>query len=209
MENAESRFATAFARVGPTMDQRGADQHRRELVAGLSGEVVEVGAGYGATFPFYSSAVRGVTAVEPDEGLRRRAQLAATASSVPIRVVAGTSERIPVPTGTVDAVVFSLVLCSVGDQAAALAEAARVLRPDGVLAFYEHVRSRSPLSGAIEDLVTPVWRRIAGNCHPNRDTVGAIVAAGFRLQRVRRFGFSVFPAVPRVSHVIGRALRPV
>lgn len=200
-----SLFGTMFVRIGPRMDRRGADAHRRELVHGLCGDVLEIGAGYGATFPFYPPDVRSVLALEPDIGLRDRAEAAAAASQLLIRVGDGRADNLPLPDSSVDAVVFSLVLCSVEDQSAALAEAARVLKPEGTLAFYEHVRSSGHTVGIIEDIATPAWSRIAGNCHPNRDTVASIVAAGFHVRTVRRFGFSVLPGVPSVAHVIGRA----
>lgn len=203
-----SRFGRMFVRVGPRMDRRGADAHRQELVHGLSGDVLEIGAGYGATFPFYPTDVRSLLALEPDTGLRERAEAAAAKSPLTIRVEDGRAESIPLADSSVDAVVFSLVLCSVTDQAAALAEAARVLRPEGTLAFYEHVRSTGRGVGFIEDIATPVWSRVAGNCHPNRDTLASIAAAGFRVQTVRRFGFSVLPAVPPAAHVLGRAAPP-
>lgn len=175
---------------------------------GLAGDVLEIGAGYGASFPFYPPEVHSLLALEPDTGLRDRAEAAAAASPLIIRVSDGRAEHIPLPDSSVDAVVFSLVLCSVEDQSAALTEAARVLKPGGTLAFYEHVRSSGRMAGLVEDIATPAWSRVAGNCHPNRDTMAAIAAAGFWVQNVRRFGFSVLPAIPPVAHVLGRALRP-
>lgn len=187
------------------MDRRGADAHRQELVHGLSGDVLEIGAGYGATFAFYPPEVRSVLALEPEIGLRDRAETAAAASPLTIRVGDGRAENIPLPDSSVEAVVFSLVLCSVEDPPAALSEAARVLKPGGTLAFYEHVRSSGRVVGFLEDVATPAWSRVAGNCHPNRDTVASIVAAGFQVRTVRQFGFSVLRGVPNVAHVIGRA----
>lgn len=149
MSTPESPFGRMYARVGPRMDRRGADAHRQELVDGLSGDIVEIGAGYGATFPYYPRSVRSVTALEPDADLRRRAESAAATIRTPIRVEDGRAERIPLPSGSVDAVVFSLVLCSVEDQSVALAEAALVLKPAGTLAFYEHVKSSRRLAGLV------------------------------------------------------------
>lgn len=191
------------------MDARGAAEHRAELVVGLSGSVVEIGCGPGAMFRHYPPEVTTVLAIEPDaylRGLAERAALAASGPSAPtISVVEGCAEALPGADGSVDAVVCSLVLCSVPSQAAALAEIRRVLRPGGELRFYEHVRSRSRIVGWMEDALTPLWRRYAGGCHPNRDTASAIARAGFKVSRVRRFGFAPAPISPRMAHIVGIA----
>ncbi|CAN7167042.1 class I SAM-dependent methyltransferase [Arthrobacter sp. LjRoot14] len=201
----KSSFGQYFARVGPRMDARGAADHRRRLVEAAHGTVVEIGAGYGATFPFYPSAVTSVLALEPDPTLRALALAEANRAPVPITVQDGTAESLPAADGSVDVVVSSLVLCSVADQTAVLTEMLRVLRPGGLLLFYEHVRSAHRVLAAAEDLFTPLWSRLAGGCHPNRDTAAGIAAAGLTLQTVERFGFSALPGNPRVAHILGAA----
>lgn len=201
-------FGRRFARVGPRMDARGAAEHRRRLVEAAHGAVVEIGAGYGATFPHYPSAVTGVLALEPDPTLRALALAAAGSAPVPVTVQDGVAESLPAADASVDVVVSSLVLCSVADQAAVLAEAFRVLRPGGMLLFYEHVRSAHPVLAAAEDLLTPLWRRLAGGCHPNRDTAAALGASGFTVEALERFGFSALPGNPRVAHILGAAAKP-
>ncbi|MDD1475980.1 class I SAM-dependent methyltransferase [Arthrobacter sp. H16F315] len=200
-------FGRSFARAGPRMDARGAADHRRRLVEAARGVVVEIGAGYGATFEFYPSAVRTVLALEPDPTLRELARNAARNASVPVTMRAGVAESLPAADASVDVVVSSLVLCSVADQSVALAEVVRVLRPGGLLLFYEHVRSAHRVLAAAEDLVTPLWSRLAGGCHPNRDTVGGIAGAGFTVQGLERFGFSVLPGNPPLAHVLGVAAK--
>lgn len=190
------------------MDARGAAEHRRRLVEAAHGAVVEIGAGYGATFPHYPSAVTGVLALEPDPTLRALALAAAGSAPVPVTVQDGVAESLPAADASVDVVVSSLVLCSVADQAAVLAEAFRVLRPGGMLLFYEHVRSAHPVLAAAEDLLTPLWRRLAGGCHPNRDTAAALGASGFTVEALERFGFSALPGNPRVAHILGAAAKP-
>jgi len=201
----QASFGRSYARVGPRMDSRGATEHRRRLVEAAYGAVVEIGAGYGATFRFYPAAVTGVLALEPDPTLRGLALAAARTAPVPVTVQDGMAEEVPTADASVDVVVSSLVLCSVADQSAALAEVVRVLRPGGLLLFYEHVRSAHRVLGAAEDLVTPLWSRMAGGCHPNRDTVAMIAGAGLTVQGLERFGFSVLPGNPRLAHVIGAA----
>lgn len=190
------------------MDARGAADHRRRLVAAAHGVVVEIGAGYGATFPFYPAAVTGVLAIEPDPLLRELARAAAGRARVPVTVEDGVAESLPAADASVDVVVSSLVLCSVADQSVVLAEMARVLRPGGLLLFYEHVRSAQRVLAAAEDLLTPLWSRMAGGCHPNRDTPAAVAGAGFTVQDLERFGFSVLPGNPRLAHVLGLASKP-
>jgi SAM-dependent methyltransferase len=190
------------------MDARGAAEHRRRLVAAAHGVVVEIGAGYGATFPFYPAAVTGVLALEPDPTLRKLALAAAGKAPVPVTVQDGVAESLPAADGSVDVVVSSLVLCSVADPSAALAEVVRVLRPGGLLLFYEHVRSAHRVLAAVEDLATPLWSRMAGGCHPNRDTAAIIAGAGLTVQDLERFGYSVLPGNPRLAHVLGAAGKP-
>jgi ubiquinone/menaquinone biosynthesis C-methylase UbiE len=136
-------FARVYARVGHLMDAEIGD-HRRRLLAGLTGRVLEVGAGNGLSFPHYPATVTEVLAIEPEPYLRRLALTTARQAPVPIRVADGTAEALPAPDRGVDAVVTSLVLCTVADPDQALAETRRVLRPGGRLRFYEHVRATDP-----------------------------------------------------------------
>lgn len=202
------RFARAYARAVAGMNRRGGAEHRRRLLAGLQGSVIEVGAGEGSSFALYPAAVTDVLAVEPDDYLRNLAEVQAASAPVPVVVVAGSAERIPVPDASADAVVCSLVLCSVADQGPALAEIFRVLRPGGTLAYYEHVRSDRRLLAAAEDVLTPVWQRMAGGCHPNRDTLEAVRAAGFQVTDNERFAFAPQALTPPVAHILGHATRP-
>lgn len=202
------RFARAYARAVAGMNRRGGAEHRRRLLVGLQGSVIEVGAGEGSSFALYPAAVTDVLAVEPDDYLRSLAEVQAASAPVPVVVVAGSAERIPVPDASADAVVCSLVLCSVADQGPALAEIFRVLRPGGTLAYYEHVRSDRRLLAAAEDVLTPVWQRMAGGCHPNRDTLEAVRAAGFQVTDNERFAFAPQALTPPVAHILGHATRP-
>lgn len=200
-------FGRSYARAGPRMDARGAATHRRRLVQAAYGAVVEIGAGYGATFRFYPPAVSRVLALEPDPTLRNLALAAAATAPVPVTVLDGTAESLPAADASIDVVVTSLVLCSVAEPAAVLAEAVRVLKPGGLLLFYEHVRSERRVLAFAEDLLTPLWSRLAGGCHPNRDTTASIERAGLAIQSVERFGFSVLPGNPPLAHVLGTAVK--
>lgn len=199
--SAYPRFAEAYVRMSRLADERGAAEHRQRLLGGLAGRVLEVGAGNGLNFAHYPVSVTEVVAVEPDPYLRGHAERAAGEAQVPVRVVDGDAAHLPGADGEFDAVVYSLVLCSVPDPAAALAEARRILRPGGQVRVYEHVRNRNPLAGAVQDLITPLWQRFGGGCHPNRDTERALRRAGFTVDSVR-FGFRPAPWFPPVPHII-------
>jgi ubiquinone/menaquinone biosynthesis C-methylase UbiE len=198
-------FARCYARVGHLMDAEIGD-HRRRLLAGLTGRVLEIGAGTGLNFPYYPAAVTEVLAIEPEPYLRRQALAAARQAPVPIRIVDGTAEALPAPDGAVDAVVASLVLCTVTDLDQALAETRRVLRPGGRLRFYEHVRATDPRLARWQDRLQRPWGWLVGGCHPNRDTVATITAAGLRLVQLDRFDLQAMPPLAR-PHVLGVAER--
>jgi ubiquinone/menaquinone biosynthesis C-methylase UbiE len=198
-------FARCYARVGHLMDAEIGD-HRRRLLAGLTGRVLEVGAGNGLNFPHYPATVTEVLAMEPEPYLRRLAQAAVSQAPVPIRVVDGTAEALPADDATFDAVVTSLVLCTVADPNQALAEVRRVLRPSGRLRFYEHVRATDPRLAHWQDRLERPWGWLVGGCHPNRDTVAAIGAAGLQLVRLDRFDLPSMPPLAR-PHVLGVAER--
>jgi ubiquinone/menaquinone biosynthesis C-methylase UbiE len=178
-------------------------EHRRQNLAGLSGRVIELGAGDGRNFALYPPDVTEVLAVEPEPYLRERAEATAREAPVPVTVVAGVADRLPAEDASFDAGVASLVLCSVPDQARALAELRRVIKPGGELHFLEHVVSHNPRQARVENLLDHVWPRICGGCHPNRDTGAAIEAAGFELEQCHRFGFSPGFPMPKIAHILG------
>lgn len=167
-------------------DERGAMGRRRdELLRGVEGDIVEIGAGTGANFSHYAPGAR-VVAFEPDPFMLARAakRLQELASAnIDVRQAAG--EELPLPDSSRDTAVSTLVLCTVTDVPRALAEIKRVLRPSGELRFIEHVR-HDTARGRVQDFIKPVWKWVAAGCYPNRRTEQAIRDAGFEIVSLKR-----------------------
>ena len=190
-------FARVYERFSVREEGRGQGDNRDRTLAGLTGRVVEVGAGNGLNFAHYPDTVAQIVAVEPEPYLRERARERADAR---IQVVDGLADRLPVEDASAYAVVFSLVLCSVPDQAAALAEARRVLKPGGEIRFYEHVISHKPAKAAFQRAFTKtLWKRMAAGCHLDRDTTSAIADAGFEIVELDRVPYQ------GLAHILGTA----
>lgn len=183
---------------------------RREVAGGATGRVLEIGAGTGANFAYYTDSAATVTAIEPDPFMARKARKRAQDAGRQIELREAPVEVLPFGDESFDTVVCTLVLCSVTDPAKALAELRRVLRHGGQLRFYEHVRYRHPFGALAQDLATPFWRWVGAGCHPNRDTERAIREAGFLVQPVETT--KPVPPLPPMyftrPHIKGVALRP-
>jgi len=200
-------FARFYARV--LAPNEGADIRalREELLAGLHGRVVEVGSGPGPNFPHYPETVTEVVAVEPEAYLREQARTVVDQAPVPVTVLDGVADALPLEDGSCDAAVACLVLCSVPDQGRALSELHRVLKPGGELRFFEHVRGQSVRMTRWQRLADRTfWPHLFGGCHTARDTRAAIAAAGFTLERQRDVRPDSVPAfLPVAPQTIGVA----
>lgn len=197
-------FARFYSRaVVPSLQREGIDDLRRLLLDGLHGTVVEVGAGEGSNFELYPAGVERVVAVEPEPYLRARAVARGVRR---VEVWEASAQSLPVGDGEADAVVFSLVLCTLPLDAA-LAEARRVLRPGGEVRFLEHVQDPQPGSRrrVQRALDATVWPLLAGGCHLSRDPVAALQAAGFEVTALERFHFPERARGPSALSAMGRA----
>lgn len=183
-------FSRFYARVSASMETEGMADLRRELLADLHGEVVEVGAGNGMNFSHYPVAVTRVIAVEPEPYLRDLAIQAARRAPIEVTVLPGRAEQLPIPTDSVDAAVLCLVLCSIQDRRLALDELIRIPRPGATLRFLEHCIADTPALRKVQKLAdATVWPLLAGGCHTARDPIGAITASGFSITSIRRLRF--------------------
>lgn len=202
-------FARYYAAMSARMDGEGLAALRDELLAGIGGEVVEVGCGNGMNFARYPNTVTGVQAIEPEPHLRQLARSAATHAPVRIDVTPGTGEALPLPDDSVDAGVLCLVLCSMPNPRATVGELARVIRPGGTLVFLEHCSAdRAALRFVQRIADATVWPMLTGGCHTSRDPLSTIRDGGFAVDTVRHLRYPEHPTVPASPHVLGRASRP-
>jgi len=192
-------FSAAYDRGFKGAEDAGLREMRRDLLAQARGRVLELGAGTGLNLDHYPQAIERLTMVEPDPHMTKqlRQKLADAGRSAEISVVEAPGEDLPFEDGSFDTVVVTLVLCTVPDQPASLAEIKRVLAPDGQLLFLEHVRAHDEGLAKWQDRLEGPWKFLADGCRCNRDTVAAIDAAGFELGEVENGEMPKLPALVR------------
>ena len=195
-------FAWVYARAEGRLRRQSAAL-RAGLVGDLEGQVLEIGCGTGANFAHYPAATH-VTATDYNEHMLRRAAEERGNAAATIELRQADIEALPFDDDSFDSVVSTLVLCSVPDEALALAEIRRVLKPGGALRLFEHVRSDRRWVARMQRVGTPAWSFVADGCHLNRDTAAAVVSAGFEVEREESPGL---PGIP-MKHVAIFARRP-
>ncbi len=182
---ARERLAAALLDWGMApLDRLGLARLRARTVGPAAGRVLEIGVGTGRNFGLYQKA-RLVVALDPDLTLLAQAARQARRERRPVYLVAGRAEALPFRSAAFDTVVATLVFCTVGDPAQGLAEVRRVLAPGGELRLLEHVRAPWPWLAVLQERLTPLWQRLAGGCHLDRETATLVRAAGFTLETVR------------------------
>jgi len=167
----------AYDAMMAVSERAGLARWRRWLVEGARGRTLDVGCGAGRNLPLYP---RGARPIGVDPGWRNLLRARRRAPHVPL--VRASAEALPFRHGAFETVVSGLVFCSVSDPHRGLSEVKRVLGAGGALRMLEHVRSSTPLRARIQDAIQPAWTRLAGGCHPNRDTERNVERAGFRIE---------------------------
>jgi ubiquinone/menaquinone biosynthesis C-methylase UbiE len=205
-------FAMTYDRQMRKVEATWLGDLRRKVLAGLSGDVLEIGAGTGANLALYPAAVRSVTVTEPEPAMLRRLERRLEAASSPATALRAPAEDLPFEDDSFDAVVSTLVLCGVDDQQRALREIRRVLRPGGTLCFVEHVRADDPDLAHTQDRMN--WlNRLVVHCDCNRPTPSTMAATGFEFDEIVHLDATkvpkfVRPWVAGTAHVPEPADRP-
>jgi ubiquinone/menaquinone biosynthesis C-methylase UbiE len=191
-------FSALYDRCFKAAEEAGLRDMRRDVLAGARGRVLEIGAGTGLNLDLYpEEGVEILILTEPDPHMAKQLRPKLAASTRQAELVEAGAEDLPFDDDSFDTVTVTLVLCTVPDQAAALKEISRVVKPGGQFLFLEHVRSQSPGLAKWQDRLEKPWRFLGDGCHCNRDTVSAISAAGFELGDVEHPEFPKGPPLVR------------
>ena len=190
-------FAAGYDRVMAGPEKAALGRHRAALITRATGSVLEIGGGTGANLPFYGEGIEELVITEPEEPMAHRLERKLAGCSLPIRVVGARAEELPFEEGSFDFVVSTLVLCTVDDQARALGEIHRVLKPGGQLIFLEHVRSEDPRLSRWQDRLHGVQVRVGRGCHCNRRTLENIERASFTIAELEHDRIRKAPPIVR------------
>ena len=200
-------FASWYPSLMGKSERAGQGDLRREQLAQATGRTLEIGAGNGFSVPYYTDRVESLTLVEPNPDFREQlVPVLARAVPTEVTVVDGDVHALDYPDASFDTVTASLVFCSVTDPQRALAEIHRVLKPGGRFLFHEHVRGRG-VRGVVQDLMTPLQRRLADGCHANRDFEAMLFASELELDELVRTRMPA--AAPTIVPLVVGAARRV
>ncbi|CEG29775.1 class I SAM-dependent methyltransferase [Bacillus sp. B-jedd] len=184
-------FAAFYDTAMKGLEEKKFSAIRQSLLEKASGHVLEIGSGTGINFPFYKNAEK-VDAIEPDSHMVKRSQNRLADAKVPIETHLQSAEQLDFPDDTFDSVAATLVLCTIPNHRRAISEIKRVSKPGARLLFFEHIQMRQRPLALMQDFMNPVWKRVCGGCHLNRETLSDIKDAGIRIDRVESFYGGLF-----------------
>ena len=190
-------FAAGYDTFQARMEREFFGRIRREMLAGASGRVLEIGSGTGANLEHYPRSIEELVCTEPEAPMARRLREKAERSGLPVRVVEAPAEELPFDDDSFDTATAALVLCTVSDPDRTLAEIARVLKPGGRFIFMEHVRAQDPGLARWQDRLHPLWVRFGHGCHCNRATYETIEASPLSVETHRRGVIRKAPPIVR------------
>jgi ubiquinone/menaquinone biosynthesis C-methylase UbiE len=190
-------FAALYDRGLKATEEAGLGRMRAELLAEARGRTLELGAGTGINLDLYRDPVEELVLVEPDPHMAKRMRERLSRSSRQATIVEAPAERLPFESASFDTAVSTLVLCTVPDPVAAIAELERVLKPGGRLLFIEHVRAEDPGIAGWQDRLEKPWRFLADGCHCNRDTLATLTGSGFEVAAVEHDRLPKAPSIVR------------
>ena len=170
--------------INLAMRNRELGPYRRRVVSQAQGRVLEIGIGSGLNLPLYGPRVESILGLDPAPRLIDMAQEAANRSTIPVTLITGSAQAIPIDAGSIDTLVTTWTLCTVPDAMMALRDMRRVLTPNGQLLFVEHGSAPEANVCKWQNCLNPVWKKIAGGCHLNRPIRTLIEEAGFRMIRL-------------------------
>ncbi len=199
-------FAALYDRAFTATEDAGLREMRRRALSEARGRTIDIGAGTGANLPLYPEGVTDLVLAEPDPHMLKQLRVKVAESGVDAEASDAPAENLPFADASFDTAVFTLVLCTVPNPQAALAEAARILKPGGKLLFVEHVRADDPGLASWQDRLEKPWRFVGDGCHCNRDTVATIEASPFTVEQVETGKLPKAPPIVRPL-VRGQATR--
>ncbi|MEH7355644.1 class I SAM-dependent methyltransferase [Neobacillus drentensis] len=193
-----SIFAKSYDFFMRPLEKKKFNQIRKELLANATGSVLELGSGTGVNFSFYETAER-VTAVEPSMHMIEHSIPKQKQSLVPIEVVQASAEDLPFESDTFDTVVATLVFCTIPNPEKAILEMKRVCKPGGKILLFEHVKMKNRFLAALQELLTPVWKKICDGCCLNRKTIELLELYDITITKVQKYYSDLFVYIESVN----------
>ncbi len=175
---------------------------RKETLDGITGKVLDIGFGIGFNLQHYPDTVTSVVALDPSEGMNRRAARFVAESSIPLTFARERAEEMSFNDGAFDAVVSTFTLCTVRNTKESLQQIRRVLKREGSFHFLEHVAASERRDRRLQDLLNPINKRVFCGCYLNRDTGKSITEAGFQVKEIKRLNPQVKGLPKFMAHLI-------